>query len=702
MITTQTDRVVCWLERGVLCLAILFLGIHTLPRAWRTLNTDFPNYYTAARLVHEGYDTSRMYEWTWIEREKDHRAVDIRVLGLLPITPFSTLVLWPLSGLSPLTAKHIWILANLAFLIPIGWMLRSMTALSSRRIALVLFLSFPLHRNLLYGQFYVFLLLLITAACFCYLRGHRGLAGGLVAVAAACKVFPIILFVFFLQRRDWRALMAGVVSGASAVAVSIAVFGFNAHRTWLLEILPWVTHGEGLGTYVPAASISSILHCLFLAEPQWSPRPWHNSVLCYALLAPMLQMLALAPAILLIRRGDRNKERILLEWSALLTACLAISTIPASYNFVLMAFPVCVLSAILLRQRRHGWFIALILAYLGIGLPLSVPTMPPGPALLLYLPRLPLMMAVLLGTYVLLWHDGQEGNPARDWSRYVWSAGMIATAILSTRSTLHLERAERQEYAYRLPLQAQGFLNSGPHSTAEGIRYAAFTFTGYHMITENEGRVWTDSSADPSDDELSFTSGFGHVFVERASGSGSEIVDLKRSQVVVSDAHDPMLSDDGRDLAFLRDRQGRGQLLVRREFQASHSEEVALTPSRLNVYEASFRDEKNYAFSAVENGHLPEIYLMDDARMNSSILLEASRYPALSPDGRWMAYSHLDHGVWNLWIRDQENGATRRVADVPCNQVQPAWESDSHTLLYGTDCGRSVWFTAIARRRVIP
>ena len=112
----------------------------------------------SARLAHEGYDTSRMYEWPWIEREKDHRAVDIRVIGLLPITPFSTLVMWPLTGLAPLTAKHIWILLNLVFLIPIGWMLRSMTGLSYQRVALALALCFPLHRNLSYGQFYVFLL----------------------------------------------------------------------------------------------------------------------------------------------------------------------------------------------------------------------------------------------------------------------------------------------------------------------------------------------------------------------------------------------------------------------------------------------------------------------------------------------------------------------------------------------------------------
>ena len=142
-------RTVSWIERTVLCLAVLVLCVHSLPRAWRTLNTDFPNYYMAARLVHEGYDTSRMYEWSWLEREKDHRLVDIRIIGLLPITPFSTLALWPLAELTPLTAKHVWILLNLAFLVPIGWMLRVMTGISSRRLSLVILLSFPLYRNLL-------------------------------------------------------------------------------------------------------------------------------------------------------------------------------------------------------------------------------------------------------------------------------------------------------------------------------------------------------------------------------------------------------------------------------------------------------------------------------------------------------------------------------------------------------------------------
>ena len=141
--------------------------------------------------------------------------------------------------------------------------------------------------------------------------------------------------------------------------------------------------------------------------------------------------------------------------------------------------------------------------------------------------------------------------------------------------------------------------------------------------------------------------------------------------------------------------------MLRPAFQSSTAE-VRLTPVQWNVYEASFHSDNEYAVSAVENGALPKIILMDPRQKNIPIMIAASRYPALSPDGQWLAYSHLDNGFWNLWLRDETSGYQRRITTVPCNQIQPSWESDSKTLLYGTDCGRSVWFTAIARRKVLP
>lgn len=62
-----------WTERLVVLLAVSYLFLHTLPRAWSKLNTDFPNYYLSAQLAHQGSDTARMYEWIWLQREQGRR-----------------------------------------------------------------------------------------------------------------------------------------------------------------------------------------------------------------------------------------------------------------------------------------------------------------------------------------------------------------------------------------------------------------------------------------------------------------------------------------------------------------------------------------------------------------------------------------------------------------------------------------------------
>jgi Tol biopolymer transport system component len=75
------------------------------------------------------------------------------------------------------------------------------------------------------------------------------------------------------------------------------------------------------------------------------------------------------------------------------------------------------------------------------------------------------------------------------------------------------------------------------------------------------------------------------------------------------------------------------------------------------------------------------------------------RYPAISPDGQWLAFSRLDHGAWNLWLTNLRSNLSRRISRVDCDQITPSWQ-DSETLLYATDCGRGLMLTAIARTNI--
>jgi len=696
----RNQHIVSWIERVALLVAVAYLGIHTIPSAWNRLNTDFPTCYLTARLAHEGFDTSRVYEWIWLEREKDHRSLDISTIGLIPVTPPSTLVLWPLTSLPALAAKHAWMIANLVFLVPICWFIHSLTGLSYRRIALILAFSFPLQRNLLYGQYYLFILALTVAACWCYVKEHYVLSGALIAIAAACKIFPVLLIVLFLQRRNWRALVSFAVTGVGIATTSIAVFGWNLHRTYLYQILPWALRGEAMPPYIPSsASISSLLHYLLLPEPQWNLHPWLNSPILYAVLQPTLQMLLLAPAILLIRRNDRTSKQIILEWVGLLTAALTISTIPASYNFVIMAFPVCVLAVLTIQRRAYGLLISLIVAYLGIGFPMPTPGRPIGPAILFFTPRLFLMIAVLVGIYLLLWRSSGNQGARSDWTHYAWAAFIVVTVPFNVRSTLQREQAVRQEFAYRIPLEAKSWANGDPVGDDSTMNYLEFSSDGYRLVTAG-ATTWVDHSPD---DDLSFSASPRQALVEKARNGSSEITDrLGPGKALVEDGQNPMRSIDGQNLAFLRADHGRGRLMESQAFQSDHTTETALTPPSINVYDAAFVSRREFAVSGVEADQPPQIYLTDQSHWNAPLRLGESRYPALSPDGHWMAYSHLEHGVWNLWIRDQQTGATRQLADMPCNQIQASWEPDSKTLLYASDCGRSLWLTAISRRRVIP
>lgn len=680
--------------------AFALLGLNfcasALPRAWHTLNTDFPNYYVTARLAREGVDVSRAYEWIWIQREKDHQDVDQRVIGLVPITPFSTLLVMPLSKLAPLPAKHVWTVFNLLLLGGVIFMLARVSGLSVLRSAILVELSYPLQRNLLYGQYYIVLLAVLTAALWAAQRRRNGLAGTLVGFAAALKIFPILLVFYFLRKRDWQGLFACIFAVFISIVLSIAVLGVGIHRAYLQQVLPWTPRGECLPPFnLASSSISTVLHRLFVYEPQWNPHPALHAAWLFPVLHPALQALILIPAVIWIERETRTDERTALEWSGLLLAALAISPLPASYHFTVLLLPAAVVCSRLLTDRSYGRFWIAVAAFLAVGSPGWHIRAREGWGTLLCVPRLYALLCLTLLAFSLL---ARNGTVRRSGERMLWAAGLAVTTIVGIALGVRHQRGLFEDFNYRVPIASDVLLAAHPTALSNGgVAFIVLTRDGYRANTLSAGPLLDPQ--DPRADQLSLAASGTRLVTEEVSSS-STLRDSAVSSTNVDNGESPSLSSDGHTIAYLRQLDGRKQLFIRDTTRRDQPERQ-LTTSPMNIYEATFLPNGSLVFAATISNSKPALYLLRVNGKATKLLSGEARYPSASSDGHWLAFSEFNQGSWNLFLQDLKSGAITRLTDAPCNQIESAWEADSKTLLYATDCGRALWFTALAKRTVI-
>jgi hypothetical protein len=684
-------RGVEWL---VFALMFCYLSLHTLPAAWKTLNTDFPNYYLTARIAREKGSTSRIYEWVWLQRQKDYREIDQRIIGLVPITPFSTLAVWPLASFLPLTAKHYWLIVNMAMVGAIAVILRSLTRLSWRHIALVIALSVPINKNLLYGQYYVLLLFVLTLACWCYVRQKRLVAGLLIGLAFGLKLFPLLYLGYFLRKKDFKAFVGGVIGSSAAAIASIAVFGFQANRVLFIQILPWTMRGEGMSPYdISSASVATLLHRLFIYEPQLNPSPPIHAPWMFAILLPLVQTLLFAPALLLAKPNNRDPRRLHLEWSAVLIGSLAISTLPAGYHFTLLILPVCLMwnSA----RERAGWVGTAVLLFLfaAIGYPGWKALGATSYLVLFSVPRLYVVVALCIFTYWLL--AAEQRGAKQDRATLLWTGAFAMMALLNITLGLRHQRGLYADYPWRLPIADNVLQADNPIAQNNTVLFTAMLPDGYHAATQSKDMIHFDKS---HSDQLALAATSSERWTEEVD-SESMIVSSHSDREVIYRAESPVASPDGRWLAFLREEHGRNRIWLRVLGQLGSTDRI-LTPADLNVAEMSFLPNGSLIFSAELNGGRPGLFLVDQAGSVSSLGPEEIRYPAVSPDGHWFAYSMLQGGNWHLWLRDLRSGQTSRLTQADCNNVEPTWQSDSKALIYASDCGRALWFYALCRRPV--
>ena len=156
--------------------------------------------------------------------------------------------------------------------------------------------------------------------------------------------------------------------------------------------------------------------------------------------------------------------------------------------------------------------------------------------------------------------------------------------------------------------------------------------------------------------------------------------DLRSEGLEVYNGESPVISADGKWMAYLRSNRGRSRIWLRALKDAATADQP-ITPIGLNVFEMSFLADNSIVFAAAEDRHVPHLLRTDGPDQLRSVADEPSRYPSVSPDGRWLAYGRQSGGVWNLWLRDLHSEQDMRVTSADCNDIFPSWEADSKTLV---------------------
>ncbi len=131
---------------------------------------------------------------------------------------------------------------------------------------LMLFNFRPATDTLAFGQVDLELLFGATLALLAILRGRNGLAGAIVAFFALLKLYPALLFGFFLVQRRWRSFGGAILAGLVCTAIIVAVFGWATPWIFLTQVIPIIGGSKGSTPWIENQTFSGFFSRFFAPE----------------------------------------------------------------------------------------------------------------------------------------------------------------------------------------------------------------------------------------------------------------------------------------------------------------------------------------------------------------------------------------------------------------------------------------------------
>lgn len=352
-------QVLIW---GILLLVCIILSLKRVLTASHT-PTDFCTDYVAAQRVLQGIQPYLpLHCWSAINpfpfplQEYDSHP------------PSSIMLLIPMGLLPRNNATLLWGFICLAAYITTGWLLlRELGWGSLKGLAIFMLLSlgwapFIMSENFL--NLTQVLTLLLVASWVLWRRGYSGWAGGLLGLGGLLKIWPAMVLVNAVLRRQWRTILVGGPVLVLGTALPLVVMGVDAYTLYLGP----VQLNENYNMADAAnSSLVALLARPFLGQtPEATPLiPVMSREQAIRLGEVVAGLLFLCVLVLIWWRGRQIKHMAAegLGQGLLVTMLLLIFPVSWYWTLLPVIFP-CATTLLALREVSRPprwWFVLLIL-----------------------------------------------------------------------------------------------------------------------------------------------------------------------------------------------------------------------------------------------------------------------------------------------------------------------------------------------------
>jgi len=353
---------------------IVILAARGIVPAMSQVDTDFPNYFTAAKIVADGGDVDRLYDDSWFQGQMRRYQIGHTPGGkFTPFPPPTALLLVPLTRLQPLNALRVLTAVSVLCLTCSIILLARILAWSRIDAAVFVLLSgYAVLNALRFGQPYILASLSCVLGYYAFGKGRPSLAGMCFGIFAPIKYFPVVILIYFAFRKQWRVVLGGAAMILAVASVSVGVLGWKIHEDFLSSVFR--NHLTGNASVLDPfsavyQSFDTLFRRLFVFDAAANPLPLLSlpglAGIGASITKASIFLAAIATLVKLARSGAASIDAPAIGLLGILTLLLAPAT--ATYHFVLLWLPVGLLISYFLREGALAYAYFILGAYALIG-----------------------------------------------------------------------------------------------------------------------------------------------------------------------------------------------------------------------------------------------------------------------------------------------------------------------------------------------